>query len=364
MPKTEDNIYAVILAGGSGTRFWPKSRHLSPKQLCKIGDEDLTMLELTLKRLDGFIPPERRIIVTHKDQAPQTSALTKDICACVLAEPSAKNTAPALALAALEIEKLCSDKKPIMISLHADAIIRNTSGFIESLSNAVTIAKEGHLALIGIPPTTPETGYGYIEAGEDLKDAPGYKVTSFREKPDLATAEQYLKDPKLFWNSGIFTWQTAIFLQELTKSVPTIEAGLSKILNGSISSFNEASPEAMQAAYEVLPKISVDNAVLETSKKVTMAAATFDWQDVGSWDALPKTFPVDSNGNSINGDTIVIDSSNSVIDTDGPLIACLGIKDTVVIAAKGAILVCPMDRAQEVKKIVEQLQDSDRASYL
>ena len=363
MEKANQNVYAVILAGGSGTRFWPKSRHLTPKQLCKIGDEDLTMLELTLGRLDGFIPPSRRIIVTHKDQAVKTRELTEGLCGHVIAEPMAKNTAPALALAALAIEKLSGDQNPIMISLHADAIIRDTKGFLDTLDKAVKVAQAGYLSLIGVPTKSPETGYGYIESGDLLEGTSGFKVTSFKEKPDLETAKIYEKDPNLFWNSGIFTWQTAVFLAELDRSVPTISRALSQNLDGS-KDFYDPLKNHMAEAYASLPKISVDNAILESSKKVAMVAASFDWQDVGSWDALPKTFSVDEFGNCINGDTIVIDSKNSVIDSDGPLVACIGISDTCVIAAKGAILVCPADRAQEVKKIVDRLKETNRTNYL
>lgn len=363
MLRPNENIYAVILAGGSGTRFWPKSRHLSPKQLCKIGNESLTMIELTLDRLDGFIPPERRIIVTHEDQAATTNDLVRGKCALVLAEPVAKNTAPALALAALEIQKLCSDQDAIMISVHADAIIRNTSGFHATLASSVKIAQSGYLALIGVPPVTPETGYGYIESGNSLESCEGHVVNSFREKPDFETAQKYLENPNLYWNSGIFTWKTSIFLAELSQSVPTIEKALSSLLD-SKNSFGEIGMDEMRSVYESLPKISVDNAVLETSRKVAMTSAEFDWQDVGSWDALPKSFPTDEKGNIINGDTVVIDCEDSVVDSDGPLVACIGLRGMVAIAAKGAFLVCPAERAQEVKKVVEILKMKNHKKYL
>lgn len=361
---THQDVYAVILAGGSGTRFWPKSRHLSPKQLCSIGSSDKSMLEITLERLDNYIPPSRRIIVTHKDQAAETKRLVGHLCETIIAEPMAKNTAPALALAALEISQRAGSKDAIMISLHADAIIKNNDLFLATLKQAADIALDNYLTLIGIKPDSPETGYGYLEQGAPLPTKPGFIVSSFKEKPDLQLAKEYLAAGHLYWNSGIFTWRVGLFLAELSKSVPTIEQTLGALLSESCHSYEQVDTDQLREAYQALPKISVDHAVLEASKVVAMAIGEFDWMDVGSWDALPKTFPVDENGNYINGHSLALDCKGSVIDTDGPLVACLGLKDTVVIAAKGAILVCPTDRAQEVKKIVDELRSRNELGYL
>ncbi len=193
--STGTDIYAVILAGGSGTRFWPKSRHLKPKQLCKIGGQQATMLEITLSRLDGLIPPERRIIVTHKDQVALTREIVGSQAQTILAEPQAKNTANALALAALEIESIEKNKGtlPIMISLHADHVIKDVSGFKKLLGNGIEVAKEGHLTLLGVVPEYVETGFGYIEKGDKIGvGRNAFKVNSFREKPDYATAKSYV----------------------------------------------------------------------------------------------------------------------------------------------------------------------------
>lgn len=359
-----NHIYAVILAGGSGTRFWPKSRQKSPKQLCKIGDQNDSMLQITLKRLDGFIPKERRIIVTHKDQAAQTRTDVGSLCQHVLAEPEARNTAAALAMAALEINKLAtrSDKAPVMVSLHADAVISKEDIFKQSLKDAVAVAESGYLTLVGIKPTYPETGYGYIEIGSPL--APnGYKVKSFKEKPKREVAEAYLKDDRLFWNSGIFVWQTAQLIEELHNQVPAITEELNRCV-ADFPGFSQVPSADLAATYQRLPKIAIDNAVLETSKNVAMVQTTFDWQDVGSWDALAQTFGTDNDGNVRYGDIIALDTKNCTIDTDGPLVATIGIEDLVVVAAKGAILVCPKSRAQEVKKVVEELKAQGREEYL
>ena len=209
-----NHVYAVILAGGSSTRFWPKSRQKSPKQLCSIGSATQSMLEITLARLDGFIPPERRMIVTHKDQIEGTREIVGDRCKHFLAEPDARNTGNALALASLELEKIHSGDQPaVMVSLHADHVIKKVDSFLSSIENAITVAETGRLTLLGIVPEGPETGYGYIERGEDLPL--GAKVASFREKPELAIAEEYVKSGKFYWNAGIFVWRTQDILKEL-----------------------------------------------------------------------------------------------------------------------------------------------------
>jgi mannose-1-phosphate guanylyltransferase len=321
------------------------------------------MLELTLNRLDGFIPPERRIIVTHIDQIQKTRAIAEGKCGVVLGEPMAKNTAPALALAALEIEKRhrkrCAErckehKEPIMISLHADSIIRNTEGFLESLERSISISKQGYLTLIGIPPTCPETGYGYLEKGDGI--GLGYRVSSFKEKPGIELAKEYCKDPNLYWNSGIFVWKTNVFLAELTKVLPIIVSNLEQA--GDLTQAGD-----LAKAYENLPKISVDHSVLETSDKIAMTVASFDWQDVGSWDAILKTFPTDAHGNGVSGEVFLVDTTNSLVESDGPLVACLGIKDMVVVVSQGAVLVCPVDRCQDIKVIVEGLNTKNKREY-
>ncbi len=345
-----DNVYAVILAGGSGTRFWPKSRHLRPKQLSKIGPADKTMLEITLARLDGFIPPERRLIVTHKDQLPLTKEIVGRTVAAVIGEPEAKNTANALALAALEIEKRApAGSNPVMVSLHADHLIRDVAGFLQAIEAAVHLAESGYLTLLGVVPEYAETGYGYIEQGEALKG--GQKVASFREKPERKIAEEYVKSGRFYWNAGLFVWRTGVLLKELERVLkPTIDQ-LRSVMIGS-SDLGEV--------YRGLPKISIDHAVLETSKNVAVVPMNVGWQDVGSWDSLSRGFPTDAQGNLAFGDACLIETKGTTVDSDGPFVAALGLTDMVVVAAQGAVLVCPKDRAQDVKKIVDWLSERGR----
>jgi mannose-1-phosphate guanylyltransferase len=358
-----NNVYAVILAGGSGTRFWPKSRQKSPKQLCVLGEGAETMLETTLSRLDGFIPPERRLIVTHQDQLESTRSIVGRRCPVIIAEPDARNTANALALAAIEISKRYGNEDAIMISLHADHIIADVSKFKASLSTAVDIAKSGELCLVGIIPKYPETGYGYIEQGTKRAERGAYRVASFREKPPLDVAQEYVKSGKFYWNAGLFVFPVRVFMEELHAKLPGTVESL-RAATRSEASLTNMDRQRLAAVYASLPKISVDHAVLEVSKRVSVVEADIGWQDVGSWDALSQCFKTDSQGNFKRGDVLVIDSQNCTIDSDGPLTAVLGMKDTVVVHAKNAILVCPKDRAQDVKVIVDRLKESGRLDFI
>lgn len=363
----DQEIYAVILAGGSGTRFWPKSRHLQPKQLCAIGSNEQTMIEITLNRLEGFIPPERRIIVTHIDQIAKTKEIAGKLCGHYLAEPEARNTANALALAALHIQHIHKGKNPpVMVSLHADHIIEKVEAFLTSLADSVQVARQGYLTLVGIVPEYPETGYGYIERGAPIKEINGsFKVASFREKPELEVAARYVESKKFYWNAGMFVWRIDSILKELNEFLkPSITKLAALLSSAGPGGYNDVAPDKLAAVYSALPKISIDNAVLEVSKNVAVVAADIGWQDVGSWDALSRTFPPDRDGNLLFGQGCLIDTTNTTIDTDGPFIAALGVKDHVIVHANGAILVCPKDKAQDVKHIVDWLKASQKHKNL
>lgn len=365
--KLPQNVFAIILAGGSGTRFWPKSRHNRPKQLCEIGDNESTMIELTLRRLDGLVPSDRRMIVTHSDQLEATKGITHGLCDHYLAEPSAKNTANALALAALEVQRIAASKgisRPIILSLHADALIKRLDVFQTTMEKMLASAAEGKLTLLGITPEYPETGYGYIEKGQPIaKLSETYQVDSFREKPDAETAAKYIASGRFLWNSGIFAWQVETILSELELYLPASVATLSRAL-GSHQSFGELSAAEFQAAYNSLASIAIDPAVLEKSRKVSVVEADIGWKDVGSWDALAQCFPTDRNQNLFYGKVIAIDSEGTTIDSDAQVVACIGVKDLVIVSSGGAILVCPKDRAQDVKFIVEELKKQGRTDLV
>lgn len=361
--EPDSNVFAVILAGGSGSRFWPKSRQKWPKQLCRLGGSQQSMIELTLSRLDGFIPPNRRLIVTHKDQAEATRRIVGDHCLTVLAEPESRNTANALALAALQISKMTNNKDPIVISLHADHIIANVDEMKRSILAAIDVAKSGELCLLGVVPDHAETGYGYIEKGTAKGKFGVFKVASFVEKPDLETAESYVTSKKYFWNAGLFVFPVKVLLSEIEARLPMTVRGLKNLL-GQNQSFDQVDSDALSKVYSELPKISIDHAVLEVSRKVSVVEANIGWQDVGSWDALAKCFKTDASGNFVQGDAMLLDSVGCTVDTDGPFTVLFGLKDMVVVHSGGAILVCPKNRSQDVKIIVDQLKDVGRSDLV
>lgn len=364
-----DDVYAVILAGGSGTRFWPKSRQLRPKQLCALGGEARTMIEITLARLDGFIPPERRVVVTHASQLELTRQIVGSRVGTFLAEPDARNTANALALAALEVTAMATKRpgggRPVMISLHSDHLIQNEEAFRASLTAAVAVARDGFLTLIGVVPEYAETGFGYIERGQPLPGQGGsFRVASFREKPDLATARAYIETKRFFWNAGMFVWRVDVLCEELKRTLAPSLARLQATQKEAGGHFASAAPELLQAAYKTLPKISIDHAVLETSTNVAVVPTDIGWQDVGSWDALSRSFAPDAHGNLQFGDACLLECVGTTVDTDGPFIAALGLENHIVVSSAGAILVCPKERSQDVKRIVDWLAEKGRRELL
>jgi mannose-1-phosphate guanylyltransferase len=357
MTELPSHIYAVVLAGGSGTRFWPRSRQKLPKQLCRIGDQSDSMIEVTLGRLEGFIPPERRIIVTHIDQFEATKEIVGSRAKTIIPEAAARDTGHALALASVHIEKIHKGEKPaVMISLHADAVITKLAAFQDAMRRSVTVAETGSIALMGIVPTYAETGYGYIEQGDSIEVADNaYKVKSFREKPDAKTAAEYLASGNFSWNSGIFTWKIPTIIKEF-------EAHMGSALNQIRQAYGNQ--DELDKVYSNLPKTSIDEGILEKANNIEMVTADIGWQDVGSWDAMTRVFETDAEGNYQQGASLILDSKNTVIDTDGPFIAAIGLDEMVVVASNGAILVCPKSRSQEVKKVVAELEKMDRKDLL
>ena len=245
---------------------------------------------------------------------------------------------------------------PIILSLHADALIKRMDVFTKIIQTMVASAQKGNLTLLGITPEYPETGYGYIEKGPALAGLETtFKVDSFREKPDTKLAAQYIETKRFLWNSGIFAWKVSTILDELTTFLPKSVAALSEVL-GNESSFSKLSKERFAATYGSLQSIAIDPAVLEKSKKVTVVEADIGWKDVGSWDALTQSFTPDADGNLFYGEVVNLGSTGTTVDSDAKVVACIGLKDMIVVCSEGSVLVCHRDRAQDVKFIVEELK--------
>ncbi|MEW6097130.1 MAG: mannose-1-phosphate guanylyltransferase [bacterium] len=342
-------IYGVILAGGFGERFWPKSKPDTPKQLLSITGKK-TLLEETIDRIATLIPQERILIVTNKNMGDKilsaVPTLTKDN---ILAEPMRRNTAPAIALASLYLKN--KDKDPVMAVLPADHFIPDNDKFLKTLSIACEIAqKKENLVTFGIKPTRPETGYGYIEVGKKVATKEGisiYEVSAFREKPELNTAKEFLSKGGYLWNSGMFIWHVEVILDAFSKLMPELYSELMKI-----DSINEMKLEEF---YQHVENISIDFGIMEKAKNILMIEGNFTWDDVGSWKALERMYPKDENKNVILGKHIGIDTQNCIIMAEEKLVATIGISDLIVVNTNEATFVCPKERAEEVKKIVEKL---------
>ncbi|MEK6790893.1 MAG: mannose-1-phosphate guanylyltransferase/mannose-6-phosphate isomerase [Deltaproteobacteria bacterium] len=344
---SDGGFYAAILAGGIGSRFWPLSRETAPKQVLKVvGDESL--LRATIRRLEPLIPHERVNIVTSVAQAEIIRThLAYDGAPALpgyIIEPFGRNTAPAIALAAFRI--LEKDADAIMAVLPADHIIGDGKSFAKTLMAARKAAEQGHLVTLGIAPTSPETGYGYIKAGvSKLKKINGFEirpVDRFVEKPDLRRAKQYIKDGGYYWNSGIFVWKAKVILEKIEKHLPGIRAGLDALRRGA----------SIVDAYKGMEAISIDHGVLEKAGDMVVIPAAFNWSDVGSWRSMSDVLPSDERGNVIRGRVVDIGSRNSIIFGCERLVAAIGLEDFIIVDTPDATLVCPKDRAEEVKDIV------------
>ncbi len=363
-------ICAVILAGGKGTRFWPLSRENCPKQMLHIVGED-TLLRQAIKRLNGFIPLDKVWIIT-------TDILAQDIRFHLkplgddadrirfIVEPSGRNTAPAVALAAMTLNKLSSDA--VMVVMPSDHIIRDTKQFQDKLRSAVEAAQEGYLVTFGIVPTRPETVYGYIRSGQPLakgphsvKDASNevFHADGFFEKPDVKTAETFLREGSYYWNSGIFVWKTSKILKEIERYLPSLYKGLKKI--GELSDLRNGT---FKELYSSLENISIDHGVMEKSRDVLVLPADFGWCDLGNWTALADVLERDEQGNILQGNSIDIGSENCTVIAHDRVLATIGLKDMVVIDTADATLVSSKEMVHEVRKVVETLKRNNREEHL
>lgn len=344
------NVYAIILAGGNGERFWPLSTPERPKQfLTLFGGKAL--IQHAVDRLEGVIPPERIFVITGSQFALQTRKALKSIpSANIIAEPMRRDTAAAVAVAC-GLVKRHGGSDAIGCILTADQLMSPVLKFRATLKTAIAAA-ESHDAIVtlGIVPTTPATGYGYIECGEALsKDI--VKVTRFVEKPDRKTAEKYLKSGKFLWNAGMFIWRQEVMEEAFKKAAPDIGRAI-----GIISEAKEIG-KTLRKLYSDIRATSVDYAVMEKTKNILVTRCAFKWNDVGSWSALAEEFKSDKDDNIRLGSTAVLDVKNStIVAEDNHLIAALGVSDLVIVHTPRATLVCSKDRAQDIKKLLATLK--------
>jgi len=343
--------YAIILAGGIGSRFWPFSRELEPKQFMKlIGEESL--LQATIQRLKGVVEAKNIYVVTNniyfyevKAQVAKFRIPDKNI----ILEPQGKNTAPAIGLCVKLISRF--DKNAILMILPSDHYIKNMPNFKKTIKKAVDCAKNDFLVTIGIKPANPSTGYGYIKTKCQSVRASKYQgvlqVEKFLEKPSLSKAKKYFKDRNFYWNSGMFIWKASVFLEETKKYLPKLYANL-RMIN---------STKDISKVWPKIEPISVDYGIMEHSKRISLIPANFYWTDLGSWDALSEVFPKDKKGNISNGDTLNLDSQGVCVFSRGNrFVSTIGIKNTVIADTADALLVCDRDKTQDVKKLVEKLK--------
>jgi mannose-1-phosphate guanylyltransferase/mannose-6-phosphate isomerase len=377
------DVYAVILAGGSGTRFWPLSRETHPKQMLQIVGED-SLLRETIKRIHGFVPGKNIWIVTTEDKAQDIrfhidslGPLAKEIQ--FINEPLGRNTAPAVGLAALYLDHLSPES--IMVVLPSDHAIPDKEKFLRDLKLAVQGARGDSLVTFGIKPIRPETGYGYIKVRSKTKSKGLLKVDRFFEKPDLKTAKRYLSHGGYFWNSGIFVFKTSQILSEIRTHLPGLYDTLKKIQAILFEPDKPEKPDRLDkrdrpdkpdkpsvpqltTLYSRLKPVSIDYGVMERSSRILMVPAKFRWSDLGSWAALDEVIEKDKTGNILRGNTIDIESENSTVFAGDRLVATIGLKDMVVVDTPDATLVTPKDRVQEVRKIVETLKQGEREEHL
>lgn len=366
------------MAGGGGTRFWPLSRKDLPKQFLNLTGSDL-MINETIDRLTKVTCMENVFVVTGRSQAELACQVTEGrmLKNHILAEPAARNTAACVGYAAMEIMRKYGDG--VMCILPSDHYIKDEAAYTDTLRRAIAVAeKTDALVTIGIKPTFPATGYGYIrfdgendatvkahlqgaEAGSDEVYVSYHNVSEFVEKPDLATAKEYVASGQFCWNSGMFVWKASVILEQFKRLLPDIYAYLEEI-GDAMGTDREA--ETIDRVYPVIPKISVDYGIMERADKVVMLDGDFGWSDVGSWDALPALYPTDENGNVLYGEQIHIDTHNCIAYAKTKLIAALGVEDLIIVEADDAILVCRKDMAQQVGKVVEQLKNTGMDRFL
>jgi mannose-1-phosphate guanylyltransferase len=354
------NLFALIMAGGIGSRFWPRSKEKTPKQLLKIFGDN-TMIQDTVARLEGAIPIENIFIITNKIQREEIMKQLPGVPSSnILEEPFGRNTAACIGLASIMIEE--KSKDAVTIVLPADHIIRDKIYFHNTLKSAAKFAYEAKgLVTIGIIPTRPETGYGYIQIDDSIVTDNIHKVLTFAEKPNYATAVRFLESGDFLWNSGMFIWRIDSILEEIRKFMPELYEGLEHIKKSIHAPDFE---EVLSQVYGQLKNISIDYGIMEKSQKVFLTKGDFSWSDVGSWEEVYQLSEKNVEGNALVGKIFTDGTSESYIYSPDKLTAVIGAENFIVINTDDALLICRRDKAQDVKKIIEHLKFSKMIDHL
>ncbi len=354
------NTYGVIMAGGGGTRFWPLSRNENPKQFLNLTGKEL-MVNEAVDRLARSIKKENIFIVTNKMQAEKMRTVTEGRVAKdhILEEPAARNTAACIGYAAMEIIRKYGDG--VMCIVPSDPYIKDEEEFKRVMDQSILVAEETEkLVTIGITPSFPSTGYGYIRY-QELEHDRYCKVEEFVEKPDVETAADYIESGLYSWNSGMFIWKASTIMDYYKNLLPDVYVCLEEIGE---AMFTEQEHSVIERVYPEIPKISVDYGIMERAKGILMLKGDFGWSDVGSWDALDTLYQSDEEGNICYGKNQLIDTKNCIIYAKNKLIAAVGVENMIIVETEDAILVCDKEKAQQVKEVVAALEEKGWTEYL
>ncbi len=352
---------ALIMAGGRGERFWPRSRVNMPKQFLSLTDDGKTMIQLTVERIlslvnidDIFITTNKRYKRLVKEQLPDLPEKN------ILCEPVAKNTAPCIGLSAVHIARKYEDA--VMLVLPSDHLITHSQIFRKTLNEAAEVAENGpNLVTIGITPTYAETGYGYIKFDPEKTVGPTYAVERFVEKPNLETARKYIQSQQYLWNSGMFIWKTSTILKNLETYMPDTAAGLHRIGEAIGTSEEE---DVLEHEFQAFKSESIDYGIMEKAENIYILTGAFGWDDVGSWLAIDRFKEKNEFKNIVEGNVVTIDTKNTIIQGEKKLIAAVGLEDLIIIDTEDALLVCSKNSAGDIKKVIENLKICNRTEYL
>lgn len=355
------NTTALIMAGGRGERFWPKSRKSMPKQFLSLTDDGKTMIQLTVERISSLVKLEDVYIATNRDYKnlvlEQLPGLPEEN---VLCEPVGRNTAPCIGLGAVHIAKKYDDA--MMFVLPSDHLIKFNKMFIRTLQDACDVAeKNSNLVTIGITPDYPETGYGYIKFDSHVTEGRAYKVDRFVEKPNLEVAKEYLATEEYLWNSGMFIWKVSSILKNIQKFMPETYERLIRIQD---AIGTETAEHILEKEFAALESQSIDYGIMEKADDIYILPGTFGWDDVGSWLAVERIKKTNEFGNVVDGNIITVNTHNCVIQGSHKLIATVGMEDMIVVDTEDATLICSKDHAGDIKKVLENLKICNREEYI